>query len=254
MLLDEGIVTILSLNNGFFWSHRNTKAHYRPYFFHWIIPLFATLQYPPVLIFANQAGLDMLETTLVALQDVTLDKIFDESGRKSIYADFSRINEQVIKIHLVIVEDLTIWVESKNSHFFPGICLSTCWSLHVDNGPSCFIWSSNCLESVCHRWDYSSLSCFHICQLVFCVKKNVGKNINLSHLRLFIYRKSVKRSGGCLICESVTIWCLEFRKRIFVIFNEPYLAFPLFNCESVSNFVVQNGSWDLLPIQADIRG
>ncbi|CAO2814340.1 unnamed protein product [Amaranthus hypochondriacus] len=52
------------------------------------------MKYPPVLIFANQAGLDMLETTLVALQDVTLDKIFDESGRKSIYADFSRINEQ----------------------------------------------------------------------------------------------------------------------------------------------------------------
>ncbi|XP_021745941.1 homeobox-leucine zipper protein REVOLUTA-like [Chenopodium quinoa] len=45
----------------------------------------------PVLIFANQAGLDMLETTLVALQDVTLDKIFDESGRKSLCSDFPKI-------------------------------------------------------------------------------------------------------------------------------------------------------------------
>nr|GMD17577.1 homeobox-leucine zipper protein REVOLUTA [Ipomoea batatas] len=38
----------------------------------------------PVFIFANKAGLDMLETTLVALQDITLDKIFDESGRKAL--------------------------------------------------------------------------------------------------------------------------------------------------------------------------
>ncbi|KAE8728607.1 Homeobox-leucine zipper protein HOX32 [Hibiscus syriacus] len=36
----------------------------------------------PVLTFANQAGLDMLETTLVALQDIRLDKILDEAGRK----------------------------------------------------------------------------------------------------------------------------------------------------------------------------
>ncbi|KAG2251699.1 hypothetical protein Bca52824_081835 [Brassica carinata] len=35
----------------------------------------------PVFMFANQAGLDMLETTLVALQDIALEKIFDESGR-----------------------------------------------------------------------------------------------------------------------------------------------------------------------------
>ncbi|KAG2288218.1 hypothetical protein Bca52824_047822, partial [Brassica carinata] len=35
----------------------------------------------PVFMFANQAGLDMLETTLVALQDIALEKIFDEFGR-----------------------------------------------------------------------------------------------------------------------------------------------------------------------------
>ncbi|CAN6906696.1 unnamed protein product [Brassica oleracea var. botrytis] len=34
----------------------------------------------PVFMFANQAGLDMIETTLVALQDIALEKIFDESG------------------------------------------------------------------------------------------------------------------------------------------------------------------------------
>lgn len=53
------------------------------------------LQSMPVFIFANQAGLDMLETTLVALQDITLDKIFDESGRKTLCADFAKLMQQV---------------------------------------------------------------------------------------------------------------------------------------------------------------
>ncbi|GFZ17904.1 homeobox-leucine zipper family protein [Actinidia rufa] len=48
----------------------------------------------PIFIFANQAGLDMLETTLVALQDITLDKIFDDSGRKALYSDFAKIMQQ----------------------------------------------------------------------------------------------------------------------------------------------------------------
>ncbi|XP_038990577.1 homeobox-leucine zipper protein REVOLUTA-like isoform X2 [Hibiscus syriacus] len=48
----------------------------------------------PVFIFANQAGLDMLETSLVSLQDITLDKIFDESGRKALYSDFAKVMQQ----------------------------------------------------------------------------------------------------------------------------------------------------------------
>ncbi|KAI3461429.1 hypothetical protein Pfo_018092 [Paulownia fortunei] len=48
----------------------------------------------PVFIFANQAGLDMLETTLVALQDITLDKIFDDSGRKALFSEFAKIMQQ----------------------------------------------------------------------------------------------------------------------------------------------------------------
>jgi len=52
-----------------------------------------------VFIFANQAGLDMLETTLVALQDITLDKIFDESGRKALCTDFAKLMEQVMSDH-----------------------------------------------------------------------------------------------------------------------------------------------------------
>ncbi|KAB2611263.1 homeobox-leucine zipper protein ATHB-15 [Pyrus ussuriensis x Pyrus communis] len=48
----------------------------------------------PVFTFANQAGLDMLETTLVALQDITLEKIFDDHGRKTLCSEFPQIMQQ----------------------------------------------------------------------------------------------------------------------------------------------------------------
>ncbi|GAB4829430.1 Homeobox-leucine zipper protein ATHB-14 [Ancistrocladus abbreviatus] len=48
----------------------------------------------PVFTFANQAGLDMLETTLVALQDITLDKVLDEAGWKVLCAEFAKIMQQ----------------------------------------------------------------------------------------------------------------------------------------------------------------
>ncbi|CAI0397866.1 unnamed protein product [Linum tenue] len=56
--------------------------------------LCCSLKSLPVFIFANQAGLDMLETTLVSLQDITLDKIFDESGRKALCGDFAKLMQQ----------------------------------------------------------------------------------------------------------------------------------------------------------------
>ncbi|KAG5034388.1 hypothetical protein JHK87_009298 [Glycine soja] len=48
----------------------------------------------PVFTFANQAGLDMLETTLVALQDITLEKIFDDNGKKTLCTEFPQIMQQ----------------------------------------------------------------------------------------------------------------------------------------------------------------
>ncbi|CAE5958902.1 unnamed protein product [Arabidopsis arenosa] len=48
----------------------------------------------PVFTFANQAGLDMLETTLVALQDIMLDKTLDDSGRKALCSEFAKIMQQ----------------------------------------------------------------------------------------------------------------------------------------------------------------
>lgn len=55
------------------------------------------MQALPVFTFANQAGLDMLETTLVALQDITLEKIFDEQGRKDLFPELPQIMQQVSK-------------------------------------------------------------------------------------------------------------------------------------------------------------
>ncbi|KMT18061.1 hypothetical protein BVRB_2g032530 [Beta vulgaris subsp. vulgaris] len=56
--------------------------------------LCCSLKALPVFTFANQAGLDMLETTLVALQDITLEKIFDEQGRKALFTEMPQIMQQ----------------------------------------------------------------------------------------------------------------------------------------------------------------
>ncbi|XP_078427884.1 homeobox-leucine zipper family protein / lipid-binding START domain-containing protein [Wolffia australiana] len=48
----------------------------------------------PVFTFANQAGLDLLETTLVALQDITLDRIFDEQSSRALLAEFTKLMQQ----------------------------------------------------------------------------------------------------------------------------------------------------------------
>uniref|UniRef100_A0A0D9Y4V2 Homeobox domain-containing protein n=1 Tax=Oryza glumipatula TaxID=40148 RepID=A0A0D9Y4V2_9ORYZ len=56
--------------------------------------LCCSLKAMPVFTFANQSGLDMLETTLVALQDMTLEKVFDDQGRKNLCTELPNIMEQ----------------------------------------------------------------------------------------------------------------------------------------------------------------
>ncbi|XP_051223710.1 homeobox-leucine zipper protein HOX29 [Lolium perenne] len=46
--------------------------------------LCCSLKAMPALTFANQSGLDMLETTLAALQDTTLEKVLDDQGTKNL--------------------------------------------------------------------------------------------------------------------------------------------------------------------------
>ncbi|XP_072957593.1 homeobox-leucine zipper protein HOX32-like [Typha angustifolia] len=53
-----------------------------------------SLKASPVFTFTNQAGLDMLETTLIALQDITLEKILDDAGRKVLCSEFPKIMQQ----------------------------------------------------------------------------------------------------------------------------------------------------------------
>ncbi|XP_020682623.1 homeobox-leucine zipper protein HOX32-like [Dendrobium catenatum] len=53
-----------------------------------------SLKVSPSLTFANQAGLDMLETTLVALQDITLENLLDDAGRKVLSSEFPKLMQQ----------------------------------------------------------------------------------------------------------------------------------------------------------------
>ncbi|KAF6164178.1 hypothetical protein GIB67_010148 [Kingdonia uniflora] len=48
----------------------------------------------PVFVFANQAGITMLETSFVALQEITLERIFDDHGRKTLFTEFPNIMQQ----------------------------------------------------------------------------------------------------------------------------------------------------------------
>ncbi|KAH9301726.1 hypothetical protein KI387_013309, partial [Taxus chinensis] len=52
------------------------------------------LQSLPEFIFANEAGLDMLETTSGCLQDLQWDQTLDESDKEDIYSDITKVMQQ----------------------------------------------------------------------------------------------------------------------------------------------------------------
>ncbi|CAL9060380.1 unnamed protein product [Musa banksii] len=89
-ILREGSQTSDSLLK-LLWHHSDAivccslKARFR---------MFILLQGSPVFTFSNQAGLDMLETTLIALQDITLEKTLDDGGRKLLCSEFPKIMQQ----------------------------------------------------------------------------------------------------------------------------------------------------------------
>ncbi|KAE8673416.1 Homeobox-leucine zipper protein HOX32 [Hibiscus syriacus] len=98
----------------------------------------------PVFTFANQAGLDMLETTLVALQDIMLDKILDEAGQKILCSEFSKIMQQGF------------------ANLPTGICLSsmgrpvsyeqaTAWKVVDDNNEDA---TNHCLALMFVNWSF----------------------------------------------------------------------------------------------------
>lgn len=49
----------------------------------------------PEFVFANRAGLEMFEATSGSLQDLAWDKTLDENGRKTSYATFTQVLQQV---------------------------------------------------------------------------------------------------------------------------------------------------------------
>jgi MEKHLA domain len=68
------------------------------------------LQASPVFSFANQAGLDMLETTLIALQEIRIESILDETGRKALCSEFNKIMQQVSHSLVFIVRLILIFI------------------------------------------------------------------------------------------------------------------------------------------------
>ncbi|KAK8597522.1 hypothetical protein V6N13_094927 [Hibiscus sabdariffa] len=75
-------------------KHEGSESILKMLWHHTDAILCCSLKTLPVFTFANQAGLDMLETTLVSLQDITLEKIFDEKGQKTLFAEFPQVMQQ----------------------------------------------------------------------------------------------------------------------------------------------------------------
>lgn len=131
-------------------------------------------QASPVFTFANQAGLDMLETTLVALQDIMLDKTLDDSGRKALCSEFAKIMQQVFSCFLVFFSQGKLlvlfffswksllnfeWNVQGYANLPAGICVSsmgrpvsyeqaTVWKVLDDNE------SNHCLAFILMNWSF----------------------------------------------------------------------------------------------------
>lgn len=132
------------------------------------------MQALPVFTFANQAGLDMLETTLVALQDITLEKIFDDHGKKTLCSEFPQIMQQVHLLpsvlqweFLYIIKDEQLKV-ANNTFVFLGICLSSRRHMPFEHGPTCLVWKSCGLEGA-EWWRKCTLHLLYVCELVLCL-------------------------------------------------------------------------------------
>lgn len=65
-------------------------------------------QEKPVFTFANEMGINMLETSFVALQDLSLDKIFDEAGKKALYSEIPKLMEQVFNCFFQATKKITL--------------------------------------------------------------------------------------------------------------------------------------------------
>ncbi|CAM6082432.1 unnamed protein product [Calypogeia fissa] len=72
----------------------NSEAIFKIFWHHTDAIVCCACKSLPEFTFGNQAGLDMLETTSSALQDLTWEKTLDEGGRKTAYSDFTQVMQQ----------------------------------------------------------------------------------------------------------------------------------------------------------------
>ncbi|KAL0683834.1 hypothetical protein Bca4012_050682 [Brassica carinata] len=79
---------------GRFVSNKGNESVIKNLWHHTDAIICCSMKAMPVFTFANQVGLDMLETTLVSLQDISLEKIFDDNGRKTLCSEFPQIMQQ----------------------------------------------------------------------------------------------------------------------------------------------------------------
>lgn len=129
----------------------------------------SSLQASAVFTFANQAGLDMLETTLVALQDIMLEKILDECGRKILLSEFSKIMQQVyINFSKMRVVVLIRTYSVTGSCYCAGFRLFAWGSVRFKYGSTRGLRAGDCVEGS-ERRGLESLPSFHVHELVFCV-------------------------------------------------------------------------------------
>ncbi|TVU49090.1 hypothetical protein EJB05_00381, partial [Eragrostis curvula] len=56
--------------------------------------LCCSLKASPMLMFANSAGLDILETTLINIQDMPLESVLGDEGRKALFLELAKIMQQ----------------------------------------------------------------------------------------------------------------------------------------------------------------
>jgi len=120
-----------------------------------IVYLLRIMQAMPVFTFSNQAGLDMLETTLVALQDISLEKIFDDNGRKTLFSEFPQIIQQVNNFfYFIKMHDFLF--------FFKSSFLLNWW--YAFNRPASF---SSFIMLYINFASFSYDRVLHVCKVVF---------------------------------------------------------------------------------------
>lgn len=123
-------------------------------------------QAPPEHVFANRAGLEMMDANLNNLSEIQWDKSYDNDNGKPTISTITQVLQMVNKLWVLFMQwDLSTKLFTLRTS---GLCVSTSWGENIKGRKSCWIWKSSCLESDWRRWE-SAMYSIHACQLVFYV-------------------------------------------------------------------------------------